>query len=370
MNILLTMNARRSVAGGVTIATKALAEELTERGHVVSIHSHDDVPTWLPARLVLLANPFVLAHRIATMNPLDIVCANPSDAWWWMRRRQSRTPAFVVRSHGLPHAYYEVRRDEWRRGHQQLTRRYRLYHGTVVLAQVAASLRSADAVMFLNQEERKWAVERLGVQDTKATVIPNGLSDEFIARAARERPHTAPQLVVIGSYNDIKGVRYLIAPFEELLRTRTDLHVVFLGTGGATERIRRDYDPSLHDRIAIIERFEHTSLPDLIHEGSIVVWPALAEGFGLGLLEAMACGLVPVVSDAFGPSDIVRHGVDGLRVPPRDSLALRVAVEQLLDQSDLREALSASARARAATFTWRRTADEFETIFARIAERR
>lgn len=85
---------------------------------------------------------------------------------------------------------------------------------------------------------------------------------------------------------------------------------------------------------------------DELRRGAIYVFPSCyEETWGLGLTEAMACGMACVASDVCGPRAQIEHGVNGLLVPPRDPTALAAALRQLLGDASLREKLGASARA-------------------------
>jgi glycosyltransferase involved in cell wall biosynthesis len=83
----------------------------------------------------------------------------------------------------------------------------------------------------------------------------------------------------------------------------------------------------------------------------VFVLPTLAEGMALVHLEAMACG-VPVITTPHCGS-VVRHGVDGLIVPIRDSRALADSMERLINDRVIRQQYSTAARLRSQEFSWR-----------------
>jgi glycosyltransferase involved in cell wall biosynthesis len=72
----------------------------------------------------------------------------------------------------------------------------------------------------------------------------------------------------------------------------------------------------------------------------------------------MACGLAPVTTTTPGPMEIVRDGVNGLLVPPRDSEALANALDRLIEEPALLERLRSGAHETAQRYTWERIGDE------------
>lgn len=87
-----------------------------------------------------------------------------------------------------------------------------------------------------------------------------------------------------------------------------------------------------------------------------MAYPSLYEGFGLPPLEAMACGAPVVTSNVTSLPEVV--GEAGITVDPTDVRALAEALHRVLSDDALRAALRAKSLARAAQFTWRRTAEQ------------
>jgi glycosyltransferase involved in cell wall biosynthesis len=108
----------------------------------------------------------------------------------------------------------------------------------------------------------------------------------------------------------------------------------------------------LDDAVTGTGYVDDTVLRALYHRAAALVVPSFGEGFGLPVLEAMACG-TPVI--AASTSSLPEVGGDAaLYVDPRDAEALAAAMARIVSEPDLREDLAARGRARAATFSWDR----------------
>jgi glycosyltransferase involved in cell wall biosynthesis len=84
----------------------------------------------------------------------------------------------------------------------------------------------------------------------------------------------------------------------------------------------------------------------------VFVFPSESETFGQVVLQAMACGVAPIVVQDTAPAEFVRHGVSGLHVPPRSPAALADAIRSLTNDVDLRRSLGAGAQNDATKFSW------------------
>jgi glycosyltransferase involved in cell wall biosynthesis len=104
----------------------------------------------------------------------------------------------------------------------------------------------------------------------------------------------------------------------------------------------------LDGRLRFLGQLEPEQVRDFMAHLDVLVMPTLIpEGFGLVMVEAMAMGK-PVVATAHGgPLDVIRHGIDGLLVPPGNAAAMAEAIRYLLDSPRLRLAMGTAARHRA-----------------------
>jgi glycosyltransferase involved in cell wall biosynthesis len=150
----------------------------------------------------------------------------------------------------------------------------------------------------------------------------------------------------VGTVEPRKNLGRLLAAVQAL--GRPDLEVVLVGPAGWDRQVEERRGVR---RLGFVTRAELAAL----YAGSAVVcYPSLREGFGLPVLEAMAHG-APVVTSA-GTATAEVAGDAAVLVDPLDTEAIAAGLACVLDDPARAEAMRAAGRARAATFTWDRTA--------------
>lgn len=365
MRVFFTTHHELDVNTGAAGSMSALASAYRGRGHDVRVLSYSDMPSWLPWHVKTLCFPPYVAlrlwHAIRTAG-VDVIDTSTGDAWLWASVTSAfdgrARPLLVTRSHGLEHAWHRYNLAEERLGRTRLRWRYRAYHGGYRLWEVEQSLRAADLALFLNRDDLELAVSELGVDPDRAAVLANGIPDYLLGLPApRPRePDDELRVAHIGTFLRRKGIEYGAEALGRVLSTGRSATLTLLGTRRSPEEVLSSFEPSVRSRIDVVPRFARTELPELLAGHHVVLFPTLSEGFGVGLLEAMACGLAPVSTTTAGPRAIVRDGVDGLLVPTRDSAALAAVLERLMADPDLLQRLRTSAHARAQGFGWERIA--------------
>jgi glycosyltransferase involved in cell wall biosynthesis len=356
MRVLLSVHHELARDTGAPGATLALADELRADGHEVLLYSWEDLPRRLPARgRELLFGAFLCAHlmRLRGEARPDVVDAMTGDAWPWTWLRRRGAPALLSRAHGLEHRFYDQLVADARGRDRKLGLLTRAYHGHLRLWEVARSLRGAELSLFLNETDRTFAVERLGVSPARARIVSNGVGGALLA-AGRRLPgpdEGSPRVAVVGSWAERKGIAYGAPALSSLLARHPVLRVVALGTGASEAEVRASFEPAVRERVDVVAAYSRDELPELLRGSHINLFPTLAEGQSLALLETMACGLVAVTTPA-GGEGVIRDGVNGLIVPARDSAALVSATERLLEDRALLGRLREAALEEAARRTW------------------
>lgn len=257
----------------------------------------------------------------------------------------------VVTVHDLGYLYYP-------RAHPPL-RRLELHLSTLWNARVATR------VIAVSRATRDDLICRYRVAPERVHVVYHGVSPRFRpthdpGACARYRL-PARYLLYLGTLQPRKNLERLLAAYAQLPPGAPPL-VLAGGRGWYFERIARAVVAhGLQERVLFPGYIADADLPAVLSHAVAFVYPSLYEGFGMPLLEAMACGTPVIASRSSSLPEVV--GDAGLLVDPLSVEALREAMERILGDAALREALSARGLERARTFSWERCAQETLAVF-------
>jgi glycosyltransferase involved in cell wall biosynthesis len=111
-------------------------------------------------------------------------------------------------------------------------------------------------------------------------------------------------------------------------------------------------------QVSVIQNFDHVNLPSLLNGYHIKLFPTLSEGFSLALLEAMACGLLPIATDIPGSREILKADQNSIIVPPRSQIEIEKALEKVISNTKYLNELRRNAYSTAQSFSWACVANE------------
>jgi hypothetical protein len=177
---------------GAPSVSLAIGAALTRLGHDVEYHGYDQA---YPDRKQFsswhqLAYPSKLASFVRrNAGRFDVLDVTTGDAYLWhgLGRPGGGTPALVTRSNGLEHLASRAVREEAKAGRLELSWKYSLYNGGLRLREVRRSLRCADGVLLLTEEERTYATGVLRVDPARIMVVPHGIKNVFLEHATGHR---------------------------------------------------------------------------------------------------------------------------------------------------------------------------------------
>lgn len=180
-----------------------------------------------------------------------------------------------------------------------------------------------------------------GVPAEKLRVIPYGVRlDAF--RPVGHPTGDSFEVIFVGQISLHKGIPYLLEAFSRIRHPRKRLRLV-----GSLMPDMRTVLPRLPmNHVELVGTVLKSALPQYMSESHVLVLPSIDEGFGMVQGEAMACGCPVVATSSTGAENLFTDGVEGFIVPPRDSNALAVRLQQIAEDPALRQRMSCAALER------------------------
>jgi len=226
------------------------------------------------------------------------------------------------------------------------------------------SVHRSRFVLVPSESARRDVARLFRVAEEKIVVTPYGVSEEFRPlqkeearqRVARRWGIKGRFVLTVNFFRPRKNAPILAAAFRELRRRKVPIDwLVFVGVAPETlKRCLCQVAAEAADRLLFTGYVSDEALPLLYNAAEVFAFPSRYEGFGLPVLEAMACGTPVVAGDAPAVNEIV--GDAALLVPPNDWRRLAEALERVLTDALLAERLRQKGLSLAASYSWSRTA--------------
>ena len=240
---------------------------------------------------------------------------------------------------------------------------------------VPRSVQRADFIIADSENTRNDLVVLMGVSPDAVAVVPGGVEPRFMpiddpALLQRARRQIGvpddPFILAIGVIEPRKNLNRLMDAFAQLKKQNkgpANLKLVLAGgKGWLYDGIYEHHAASpVRDDILLPGFVPDDLLPALYSAADVLAFPSLYEGFGLPILEAMACG-TPVVASRASCLPEVAEGA-ALLVDPDNVDGLAIALEQALCDTDLRRGLIEQGSSRAAEYTWQRAAERLLEVY-------
>lgn len=234
------------------------------------------------------------------------------------------------------------------------------------------SARRAAQIITDSQFSKDEILAAYGISPGRVSVVPLGVGPPFTPgepSGADELPNGArpPFVLHVGDLHrrrDLATAVQAVLVVNRLRRTGLPpLQLVCAGhDAGSAEELRRlTREAGAPDDLVLPGAVDEHTLLALYRSAHALVYPSLYEGFGLPVLEAMACGLPVVAARAGSVPEVVAEA--GILVAPGDVRAFAEAISALADRPDLWQTFAAQGVARASSFTWDRTARETVDVY-------
>jgi len=227
----------------------------------------------------------------------------------------------------------------------------------------------ADRIVAVSEGVREYLLRELKLPERKIVLIHNPVDIQKIQRLSQEqvddpwlRDRDKPVVLWVGRIAAIKGLEHLICAFESVLK-QVDARLIIVGEGSEQSAIENLVVQEGLEKKVCFAGFQDNPYR-YMSRSSVFAFPSLSEGFGMVLVEAMACGLPVVSADCVaGPSEILQKGRCGILVPVADEYAMAQAIVTLLANTELRDRLTSAALRRAADFEPVKVVASYEHLF-------
>jgi glycosyltransferase involved in cell wall biosynthesis len=247
----------------------------------------------------------------------------------------------------------------------------RRYLSAIVPKQVA----DATIVLAVSETTKRDLIERLGVDESRISVVPNGVDERFFESkplpADRRRQLGIPEeyLLIVGTLEPRKNHLNLFRAIQ-ILDGRVDMPLVVAGRRGWEDEpiLAEAYKLAASARVILTDYLPDHDLPGLYAGAKAVVYPSWYEGFGLPVAEAMASGVGVVASSA--PALRETGGDAVLYCDPEDPESIAELIVEALGEENQSERATNARRARAREFNWDRSGIALAGVLRQLEDER
>ena len=237
---------------------------------------------------------------------------------------------------------------------------------------IRTRLRYASHILTISEFIRREIIDEFNVPPSMVTAVPLApdplfsicpADDVKTVRSKYNLP--ASYLLFVSSLEPRKNIDLLI---EALEKADTDIPLVLVGwqAWGEKRWLEKIKQIDMKNRVYLIGHVPDDDLRMIYNGAQALVYPSLYEGFGLPIVEAMACGCPVICSDTASMPEVA--GKAAVLIDPADSDDLARAIETLVYDSEFRARLIQEGFTRAAGFTWEQTARQTLDLFKSVAK--
>ena len=238
-----------------------------------------------------------------------------------------------------------------------------------------------DFCVAISEAVRVHLVNELGAKKEKVAVVHNGVeierfSPDKFSRAQKTEfkkeyglRTDAPIIGTVARLSSVKGQCYLIQAMKEILKVKPETQLLLVGDGPEKERlVNQVKELGIENRVFFSPSTLDTSMALSVMD--VFVFPSLMEGLGLAIIEAQAMGLPVVASNVGGIYTLIKDGLNGFLVRPRESQALAEAIVKLLRDKNLAEEFSRQAKLQARSkFNLEKMVEGIEKVYEQTLKR-
>ncbi len=236
------------------------------------------------------------------------------------------------------------------------------------------SVLNAEHIITISQSSKRDIIKQYKIENKKITVAYPGYNQEIFKKVndsskidlIKEKYNIKDNYVIyIGTLQPRKNITGLIESFKDI----ENMQLVIVGKGEGDGRggwmyediLRKPSDLGIADKVIFTGYVETENLPILISGATAFILPSLYEGFGIPILEAMACGIPVIASNISSLPEVV--GKAGLLVDPKSIDQIEQAIRLVSFDKKLRQDLIKNGSMQIKRFSWKKMAQDVLKVF-------
>lgn len=243
---------------------------------------------------------------------------------------------------------------------------------------VREAITKADHLIAITEATKQDIISFYHVDPAKITVVYHGVDMERFRPMKQEEAHlvdkvkkkygiSQPYILYIGNVQPRKNIQGLIKSYQKLRHTTHHTHQLVIAGAKAwmVDEVMQNIGNDFRQDIIFTGRFEDEELPYLLWGAESFILPSFYEGFGLPILEAMACGVPTLVSNT--PSLAEVGGDASLTFDPHNIDDMTKILDNVCDNDKLRQSMIQKGFARVSQFSWRACAQQTLDVIDKVS---
>jgi len=234
------------------------------------------------------------------------------------------------------------------------------------------ALGKADHIVAVSDSTRSAALARYRLEPDRITTVQSGV-DTCLWNVTQNT--TVPEVALtpgrrfifsLGNTHPYKNLPRLVQAFAGIAPSFPDVDLIVTGRGSTYTTLQRIADRAgISERVKLTGHTTDAEVKGCFKEALFFAFPSLVEGFGLPVLESMACGCPVLTSDCSALKEIAKDAA--VLVDPTDTDSIAVGMSKLIQEEGLRRDLIERGKARASAMAWEQTAEQMVAVYQELA---
>lgn len=249
--------------------------------------------------------------------------------------------------------------------------KHKFFEDILYLRYLNKALQCSDMIISVSNAVQESYEKKFNLKNKKKKVIYNGIGNEFYEKKQQTRKHmnNRPlELIYVGRLVGVKGVDILIKAVSVLCKKKYSAKLTIVGDGKERQKYKELVENlNLQEKVSFVG--VQTNVIKWLDKSDLFVYPSICkEAFGISVVEAMARGCVPIVSNRGGLTEIVEDGKTGYIFKNKDIMDLVNKILQYISLKD-KDEISNRSIEKSKTFRINNTIDSINEAYKEIVEK-